>query len=338
MKNTIILLSAFLLLAATAFWFINKPDESLSTVKVEDRNFAVKDLDQIGKIFIANRQGRTTTFVRNGEGWMLNEKYKAREAAMSTLLKTIKRLELGYIPAHAAIPNIVEILGSNGIKVEIYDRENKKIRVYYVGGLSNNEEATYMIMEGAEQPYAMKLPAFVGGLRTRFDQEEKEWRDRDLFGLELEEIDFVSMEYPKQKNKSFILEKQNGDFTVRPFHALTPVSDKPMRKGMLEAYLVGFERLSGENFINDHSKRDSISRMVPFAIMTVKDNKGETQTVRFHPLRPNGQSGLPLTDEEVFTSTAVERYHVDHSKGDYILVQQRNVGRAFWAYDGFLEH
>jgi len=62
MKNTIILLFAFLLLAGTAFWFVNKPDESLSTVKVEDRKFAVEDVDQIGKIFIANRHGRTTTF------------------------------------------------------------------------------------------------------------------------------------------------------------------------------------------------------------------------------------------------------------------------------------
>ncbi|MFK7810256.1 MAG: DUF4340 domain-containing protein [Saprospiraceae bacterium] len=338
MKNTLILLFAFLLLGGAAFWFVNKEDTTMTTLNIDDRKFAVENTDDVGKIFIANRQGKTNTFVRKGDDeWELNGKYKARPYAIKTLLSTIGRLELSYIPAKAAIPHIVEILGSHGIKVEIYDREGNNMKTYYVGGLDKDEEGTFMIMEGSEQPYVMKLPAFNGGVRVRYSQKEIDLRDRYIFDYDLEDISYVSVEYPKQKNKSFILEKKDGEYEVTPFNEITPTINRPVKQGFVESYLVGFNRFEAENIINNYKHRDSISQMMPFAIMTVKSKTGESQIGRFHPLRKIGDDGLPVSDEEVLMNTAVERYHIDHSNGDDYVVQQRNFGRAFWSYESFFE-
>ncbi len=340
MKNTIILLLVFAILAGGAYWLKTSDQQQQTQMISGDRDFAIQNVDQIGKVFIADRKGHRTTLTRDGNSnkWTLNGKYRARKGAIANLMQTIKNVEMKNIPNNAAIPNIVETLGSHGIKVEIYDRNNEIMKTYYVGGMTNNEKGTYMIMEGAEQPYVVHMPQMEGGLRVRYLMSEDNWRDRHLFGIAPEDIQYVSVEYPKQRNKSFTLEKTGDQYDILPFYDITPTTPRPYKKGSAEAYLIGFEQFFAENYINHHKDRDSISQLVPFAIVTVKDETGEEQTARFHPLYPLDNDGTPLTDDEVIGNTAVEHYHVNHSKGDYYLVQQRQFGRAFWSYDSFFDN
>jgi Domain of unknown function (DUF4340) len=338
MKNTLILLLVLLLLGGVAYMSAKKEKAELKTsVAADDRKFAIKDIDNIGKIFWADRKGKSNTLTRTkgSKDWVLNGKYKARLFAVETMLSTFKNVEMAFIPPQNSIPNIVETLGAHGIKVEVYDFDNNKMKSFYVGGTTNDEEATYLIMEGAEQPYAMKVPTMVGGLRSRFTLDLEEWRDKDIIDIPIKDITYVSVEYPMQKNKSFILEKTAGAYSVRPFYETTPKKTTPLIKGIADTYLSTYESFIAENFINSHKHRDSISQMLPFAILTVKDKKGDAQSIRFHPLRNLGADGLPLKDAKVTDDTAVERYHADHSRGDYYLIQQRLIGKAFWDYAHF---
>ena len=337
MKNTLLLLFILLLLGGGTYYASQQSSKKMTTVNAADRNFKIDNVDDIGKIFIADRSGKQNTFTRKGDQWTINGKYKVRKGAMNTLLTTIGHLELAFIPPRIAVPNIVEVIASQGIKVEIYDRAGKPMKTYYVGGMSNDEEATYMIMEGSEQPYAMKLPSLIGGLRYRYMQKEREWRDRQLIQMKPNDIASISMEYPKQRSKSFVMERMDSDYIVKPFYATVPPIKATPKKGLWEAYTVQLEDLPGEAIINTHKHRDSISQMVPFAILTLKDKNGAEESVRFHPLRALNEQGLPLSDAEVSDDTAVERYHADHSSGDYYLIQQRIVGKVFWDYREFFE-
>lgn len=337
MKKTLIMFVLFLALGIGTFAFLNQQTEEITTVAGNDRAFAVEDPNDIHKIFIADRNGKETTIERNGEEWKVNGKYKARDNAMKNLMNVLTKVQIKNIPPNAAIPSVVKTLAGHGIKVEIYNKANDRIRTYYVGGMTNTEKGTYMIVEGSEQPYVMHIPSMEGGLRVRFTMTEDEWRDRVVFNTLPEDVDFVSIEYPKQKSKSFKLKRNGGDFEITPFYELTKEITKPYKNGSGESFLIGMQNIQAEAFQNLYPSRDSISQLLPFCIMTIKDKKGETEEFRFHPIRTLDAGGNPITDDQVFEDTSIERYHLNCSSGDFMLVQHRLFGKVFWSYDSFFK-
>lgn len=342
MKNTLILFVLFLLLGAGTAWFFNKKDQSPQQTKTTlagvDRKFAVEDTDQIYKIFLADRtDNETTTLTRVGDYWVHNGKHKVRENAMDNLLQVISQVEMKYKPADAALKGMIKDLSTNSIKVELYNQANEKIKVYYVGGSTVDERGTHMILEGAEQPYVVNLPSWEGNIRRRFSLKGDEWWDRSVVQKEVEDIKEVSVEYPQQKNKSFRLVRTENNYAVSPYYDITPKINRPLKAGSGEAYLVGYDNLVAEDFRNDVTVRDSISQLLPFAIVTIKDVKDQEMVIKFHPIVKEGSKTDNKTGQLVIGQDFVERYFADVSNGDFMMVQQRIFGKIFWAYEHFFE-
>lgn len=340
MKNTLLLLLVFVLLGGGTYWFMNQEKtETKSTVVGWDREFAVKDIDRIQKIFLADRNGTTTTLTRNGDkGWVYNGKYRARPNAIQNLLDAISRVEMRYKPADAAVPGAITALSTHGIKVELYDDEQAvPFKTYYVGGTTQDERGAFMIMENAEQPYVVSIPSWEGNIRFRYSLAGEEWRDRTIFKEDVDNIKAVSIEYPRQKNKSFKIERQdNGDFTVSPFYDITPKIQKEVNQGSVEAFLVGFESLVAEDFKNEIPERDSISRLVPFTLIKLTTTDDVEQEVRLFPIVKSGSFYDAKTGNPVLNQDFVDRYHADvKATGDFMMVQNRVFEKVFWAYDMF---
>lgn len=334
MKKTITLLVIFLLLAGgTAWYFSREKENGKATYKPAHMDFAV-DPEKVYKIFINDRSGKTSLLTRNGDHWLIDEKYKVRPSAISMLLHTIGNLEVRYRPAKTALPQIVKDFTTFGIEVEIYDKENQLIKNYYVSNSDQKGTGTYMIMAGAEEPFAMHIPSHHGSLRPRYVLDGEDWRDKSVFSEKMEDIQSVFVEYPKQKNKSFKLSKSNGDYKIEPFYEGTPASTKPYVKGTAEKYLSGFESLVAEGFQNDHAKRDSITSLVPFCTITLTKKDGVVKTVRFFPFTRIDKYGNPVPENP---NQPVFRLNADCSWGDFMLVQQEVFKSAFWSYESFFE-
>jgi len=328
-RSTRILLFILLFLAALSGLLLLRNPNASSSMKRWDLQFKVEDAASIQKIFLADRMGVTTTLERSGEGWIYNGKYPANPNVMKNLLDAITRVELQFIPPGAAIKNMVEDLATRGVKVEVYDKKNKLLKAYYVGGTTPDERGTYMIMEGAEQPYVMELPHMVGALNVRFSLKGDQWRDKTVFRMKPSEISYVSVEYPKNKNRSFVLEKKGGEFEVRPFYEITPRIDAPYKKGSAEAYLQRFERIIAEAFENENPNRQDFQQRVPFSVITVRTEAGEEQTLRLHPaISRNRFMDTPPPEYEHFL---IEVYPGD----DFILMQNLIIERLHWGYDFF---
>ncbi len=334
-KNTILLLVVVLLGVLTALYFFS--GASQSTVNRSDRYFAVENPEDIYRIFLADKAGNKTLLERKEDYWLYNGQWKANPAAVKLLLEAITQVEMMYKPPRAALSNITKSLAVDGIKVEIYDRKNKLLKVYYIGGATNDESGVYGIMEGSEQPYVLYIPGWTGNIRFRYNLKGDDWRDRSVFAYDPDRIQSVSIEYPKQQSSSFILEKKGKQYTVRPFYDLTPPSKRPYKERSAETYLIGFERLGAEAFENRNPARDSISRQVPFAIIKVTDDSGQVREARFHPIFVEGMYQDPKTGTW-HNQLPVERYYVDLvSTGDFMLVQDRVFNKIFWSYDFFFD-
>lgn len=335
MNRTVILFVLFLLLGAAAVWYLGSRPEERSTVLGWDRNFAVEP-EAVHKIFLADRRGNKTTLERTGDRtgdhWTYNERWRARPNAMENLLNAIGRIEMKYKPPRAAVPNMIRDLAANGIKVELYDRGGDLIKIYYVGGATPDETGTYVIMDGAEEPYVAHLPGWQGNLRFRYNLRGDDWRDKAVFAERPENIQAVTVEYPKQQAHSFKVKKKNGAYRVEPYGALRPRTERACRPGSAETFLYGFERLAAEAFENDNPRRDSIRRLRPFCTITLQRTDGTEKTVRFYPIFEKFASG-----GQVLESNRAERYFADVSTGDFMLVQNRIFREIFWSYEMFFE-
>ncbi len=330
MKRTLLLAALFVVLGGSAWYAFSLKNNKSGTRISWDMDFAVLNPDEIGKIFIADRKGQTATLERGKDQWTYNGKYKARPTAVQILLETINRINVRYIPPAQAVPFMVREIAADGIKVEIYDRKGKAMKTYYVGGITNDEHGTIMIMEGSEQPYVMHIPSFIGSLRVRYLVKEEDWRDRGVFTEKPEDIQEIKVEYPQQKSESFVLEKTGtAEFKVRPFFSTTPASKNPQRKGRAEGYLVQFENMAAEAFETTNPFRDSVLQLVPYALFTIKKTDGTEKFVRFWPTQTDyfPDSGKPF----------VVRYFTDINKESFLLTQDVVFAPVFKGYSYFFE-
>ena len=336
MGRTVVLLILFILLGAGTIWYLGgERSADKTTLLGADRAFAVENTASIHKIFLADRNGRNTTLERKEDYWIYNQKYRARDNAINNILDAIKRVQIKYKPPQAAVKDMINSLATEGIKVELYGADNKLIKAYYVGGSTADETGTFMIMEGAEQPYVSSIPGWQGNIRFRYNLKGDEWREKSVFMEEAEQIKSVSIEYPRQRSKSFRLEKQDKGYEIRPLFDITSEINAPYKKGSAESFLIGFERLMAEAFINNHEKKDSIRNLIPFAIISLTNLQEETKIVKFFPKYLEGEIDR---DTGGFTGKGiVERYYVDCGNGDFMIAQHRLLKKVLWAYEFFYD-
>lgn len=329
MKKNYWLIAIFLLLGGVTVWYYLGGKKSEKSTLGWDRQFKVEEKD-IQKIFLANRNGVQTTIQRDGNKWKTNG-VPASKNAVENLLEAVVNIQLQSVPPPAATAGIVKELAARGIKVEIYGKSDKKLKTYYIGGVTPDARGTYAILEGSEQPMVVEIPMMQGQIRTRYGMTGDDWRDKHVFEYQPEDIAEVSVEYPQLRNKSFNLKRDGSDWSIKPFYDNVPPINKPLVNGRVEGYLVGFKSLMAEAFQNDFDAKDSIRHTIPFTVISVTDKKGETRKVAFYPTFRTDKT----TGEQ--RSEVVERYHADMSTGDWMLVQHRVFEKIFWPYDSFFD-
>ncbi|HHM21489.1 MAG TPA: DUF4340 domain-containing protein [Bacteroidetes bacterium] len=332
MKKNYWLLLIFLFLGAATAWYMwsAKSQPHKSTLGW-DRKFAVDDINQVHKIFIAKRTGETTTLTRKGDHWLVNGRYKASPNAVENVLEVLEHVTLKFVPPRPAIDHIVKEIAARGIKVEVYGKDDHPIETFYIGGVTPDARATYFIHEGSEQPMAVELPLMEGQVRTRFDFTGDFWRDRTIFDYQPDELQAVSIEYPKQRNSSFRLTRKGKGFEVKPFYENVPPIARPVENGTVEAFFVNFKKRIAESFDSEYAFKDSVKATIPFAIVSVTDTDGQEKQVTFYPYyKRDAQTGVRYTG-------VVERYFLDVDGKDWLLAQHRVFQKIFWPYQSFFE-
>ena len=334
MNRTLILLIAVAVLGGGAYFLTTQETEGpITSVVGADRDFAV-DRELVHKIFLADRQGTRTTLERQSDGWLFNEKYTARPDAVEILLQTIDQIRMRFKPTEAAVPHMVETLATQGIKVELYDKEDKLLKAYYIGGATNDERGTYIILEGAEQPYVAEVPNWEGNLRFRYNLRGDDWRDRTVLKAKAEEIARISMEYPKQQNSSFRL-TLGEETKLEPYYPLTPKIQAPINAGRVDAFIHNFEALTAASFSNYRDDYDQIVSQLPFVVITVEKKDGTIQSLKLWPEYPEA-----ALDPKTGVNTAandVYKYHALTQDEDLMEMYNEMMKKVLWSYEFFYQ-
>ncbi len=325
--NRNIILIIVLVMVGGITWFVwkNKPDTT-STLDRAESNFKIEDVNTIGRILITNKDGSRSDLKRTGDHWMINDQHRARQQSVEHLLKGINRQHLDYIPNKAATEGILKSIAVNGMHVEIFDRSGNSLLAYYIGGVTQDEGGTFFLKEGSSQPYTLIEPGFSGGLRARYALRPVDWRDVRFWIEDTAAIDTFKVDYPKDRQHSFMLFRKGNNYSIEPLHSTTPRKEGA-NNVKIESYVTSLSKLACENFLPESAERDSIISMVPHLQIDMIYNDKKSYLNFFPNSIPESQKA----------KTDIPRFFIDYSGNDFMLAQQEVIKGAFRSYSYFFE-
>jgi len=326
-KLGILIILLFFLIAIVLF-YTKQPKSTLNKV---ENDFAIADTALIDKIYIADKGDKEILLQRGSNSrWMVNDKYIVRKGAIDLLLETIKRQKPKHPVANAAHNNVIRNMAGDAKKVEIYNKGNEEpVKTFYIGGTNLDKNASYMLLDGAEQPYAVHIPGFTGYLSGRYILKEVDWRDRTVFALRTEKIKSVKLQYPMNPKKGFQLNViDNQNFTL---NALANKNAKPIPLKIADAlnYLQAFRFMACEAFLDDYSRTDSLLKQTPKNILTVELNDGTKQKLDIYYMPVNKRSKTQFDKEGNRVDYDIDRYYATvGNKKEVVLIQEYVFGKV----------
>ena len=277
MKNKNILYIIFILFLGTCIYLLSKQDNSIT--RTDRRDFSIADTSEVIKVTLSSKAPEIVVLNRQNENsWTVNGKYKARKSGIFYLLQTLQRMEIAHPVPLSMRDNVIGNLAVKGIKVEV-QLKNGKEKIIYVGGENKELTATFMMLKGALEPYAVHIPGFKGYLSGRFFTQEYLWRDKTVINYDNRNISSVQMQYynVNQKDESFRITKTNMDYQLSDFETKEMIRHN--RKA-LETYIASFRKLYAESFVTGTLNTDSLIKTQPLFELTVTTIDNQSTAIK----------------------------------------------------------
>ena len=298
-------------------------------------DFAVDDTANITQIFMSDKNNNNVKLTKKtSDSWLVNEKYPASKFNIDMLLGTMLHLQVKETVPKAARNNIIKDLASNAVKVEIYQLKYKidlfgKIRlfprekltkVYYVGGATQSNRGSYMILENSSEPYVTFIPELRGFVSPIYSPIEKTWRDYSIFRKGFQEILSVKVEFPGNPENSYVIRNRMNRSPEMITFPGGQVVEGPDTLRMLN-FLSAFRKISFEALITemDMKRKDSILASTPYCIITLTDTENKSSSITTF------RKDVPLGTLDDFGNPApydLDRLYALANNGrDFVLIQ-----------------
>jgi hypothetical protein len=279
-KSTVFgLVIVFILGAVGTYYYLQ---ESGSTFDKNESDFAIEDTSAITKIYMADKKDREILLERKATGkWQVNNQYEVRKDVINTLLSTMKQVTVKAPVAKNAREKVIKNIASDGLKVEVYlNDEDKPNKIFYLGTADQFHSGTYMLLEGAENPYLMHIESAYGYLNPRFVMHEPDYRRNVIFAHRPEAIKNLFIDYPEYQEKSFsISQSENGEYIVRNANDVQVLNTDT---AFLNSYLGRYKMINFESFekTKDPQYLDSLVAKTPQFTIGLTDTNKITTTIK----------------------------------------------------------
>lgn len=290
-RNSIILL--VVLGSIAAFMLLQNRS---GTFRKDSNSFAVKDTSSITKFFLADKRNNTVKVERTESGkWLLNDKYEVNPTMVQVMLHTFMSIDIKEPVAKATRNTIIRVMAGKSVKTEIYQKvyrinlfgkiklfpHEKLTRTYYVGDATMENDGTFMLMEGSEDPYVVDIPGFRGFVTSRYSALEGDWRSHSIYRFRVPDISSVTIKFNERPELSYSIANNNNKQFV-----LTTLTDnraiESFDTGRVVQYLGVFKNLNYESILDEmtRAKRDSIVATVPTYEVILVDKPGKSHTLK----------------------------------------------------------
>ncbi|MCF8429913.1 MAG: DUF4340 domain-containing protein [Bacteroidia bacterium] len=323
-----------LLLVAISYYLINKKPWGINYKDIAD--FAIADTAAIDKIFIADRNGNTVILEKKGpQTWTINNNKMADFGKIELLLSTVKNLAVLRPVPQSEHNSAVGDLATIGIKAQFYSKD-ETVKTLYIGSATQEQNGTYMLIEGSSKPYAVHIPGFFGYLTPRFISDSLTWRDRTVFNYQPEDIKSIEFNYENTAN-SFFIDNSNVQAPLI-FDANKKVKTISDIK-FLRFYIATFKQLYFDGYDENKSQRlnDSILKSKPICVINITNKNGSIQSLKLYTKAIDKHTKQAINEETgEYLKFDTERYWAFlNDDKSLMLIQQYNFGKIMITIDGF---
>jgi hypothetical protein len=303
--------------------------------------FAVKDTQNIGRVFIVDKYGNRVIVEREGENWFVVNKNTGQRFTADPrgpgLLQTLASLRVRRPVPKSALETVTKEMAAGSLKIEVYDRRERLMNAFYIGKTAMSGDGNHGMLDNdpSNGLYVVFIPGFVGDLQPRFPVFEKFWRDKKLFRVPADQIEWAQVEYfePKQKALSFRVENTGGGYSVKPL-ATSALPDGQLDQAYTAQFMNTLGRVGAENFLSDDPLRDSL--VLNSELWCRISLRQKDQTEKRLNLYPIDYRTYRRGDGSVGVRQTIERYVGVLNEGqDVFLLQHRAIEKMLLAYPFF---
>ena len=336
MNKNLGLFLVLLLLAGLAYYGVSKRSSSgSSAMDTSDREFAVENIDDVHRVKLTRRTGRTLDIKREGEDWFVGDNHKkVSKNVMSNIKGVLKNIQIKFIPPARYNKKVINEINRIGTQVDLYDKNDNLMKSYFVGG-NVPDGGTYYIMQNSVQPYVMERKLGYGGVRDLFIYEETELYDKAIWEVDTESIQSVEVDYPKDKQQSFKIQRVETGFIIDPLHNTTRRITTLADQNLLKTYVSGFDVVYSESNENTNKLFSQLKDIVPFAVISFTTTDNVKKTVTLYPVNQFLDEHQEMSAMEKANLLYLERFFVVTDWGDLYSAQKRLILKLFRGYKHF---
>ena len=339
-KNRItILITILLIVIAAGLYFTS----SYTTLRRGVSEFAIRDTASITKIFLADKNNQEVLLVKDDHGqWILNNKYPAQPMKVQSFLKTLRDIQVRNPVPLAARDNVIKRMSVVAKKVEIYqsvprinlfDRirlfyHETNTKTYYVGDVTQDNQGTFMLMEGAEEPFVVNIPGFRGFVASRYSTNTYDWRDYTVFRTPLGDIRSVRVEFPIEQKESYQFDlDEEKHIRLTELSSMQPVTAFDTVRTL--NFLTGFQDIRFESLLESLLEKtfiDSVLSSTPKIIITLTDQQGKVFQAKI--FNKKGFADITAQSLNKMEPVDLDRgYALVNDGEDFVLIQYYTFDR-----------
>ena len=233
---------------------------SCNNEKMSDkRNFSIERIENINYIELKNKTPKEVKLYKKNGKWVLENGFPVKKESIKHLLETLSDMKIKRPLTKSEKNNILKRMSTQRTQVKIFS-DKKILKTIYVGGETQDQLGTYMILDNSSEPYVLEIPGFNGYLSSRFSCEINDWKGKTIFNYKKDEIEKVSIKN-KDKERSFEISSNDS---------------------ISNMYFSNFENINCEKFLKNNTKfniQEILNREVIFEI-NIKLKNGNSSSLK----------------------------------------------------------
>ena len=279
LKREYIVLSIIIVVLLGVFVWVSFT-KSAGVIRYKLPTVAGLDKESIDKMVFESRERSITMMKTEDGGWVIMpDRFPADPSKTGSMLSAIAGLRITELISKQQAYDRYDLDNDGRMELTAYSGENV-VRNFYIGKTSSTSSHTYVTLSGDPNIYGAQ-----GDLRTLFDKEVDELRDKEIMSFNRQEISEIVLE---TKGETVIITKemrtpQGAEEGAAPEEVwMANVSTVPVPENTINDILGTMSGLVCEEFIKDAAKAE-YEEKTPMYRITARGNKDYVLTIFDHP-------------------------------------------------------
>lgn len=305
-KNIQLLISLAVMTIVILLIFVSSNTKDKSTV---DKDlFQVENLDKIDQVLLESKKGKTDLKF-NGTKWMVNDKYDADRQMITVLFATLKQtIAKREVASHLQDSLQKEIL-SNGVKISCFEAGSLSKEIW-AGGNAQKTETYFQAKDG--KPYLVTVPGYRVYVASIFELASNDWRNKQVFNFNWQNIKTLEVKYPADRKQSFIASFKDKYFSIEGIATDTTKLDR---------FMDGLFQLRSERILDSAEVKNYSNELAQKVMMEIVIND-------------IGNRSYPLT---LFQPEKESKYIVGKINNEVVLINPFALKEIFRKRDYFVQ-